>query len=356
MIARWQPVFWVALLIAFFLAIWLLSEILLPFVAGIAIAYMLDPLADRLTRLGLRRWLASVILIILAILALLLVLVLIEPLLQRQVSEMVQRLPNLIKRAQLLGDRLVALAQAELSEADYQRVREAISGRMGDAVGWIARFLQGVLTSSIALFNILSLLFITPIVAFFLLRDWDSLVAQIDSWIPRRHVETVREQARQVNDTLAGFIRGQGTVCLIVGTFYAVALTAAGLELGLTVGFIAGILGFIPFVGVAVGGVLSIGLALLQFDSWTRIAIVVGIFLFGQFVEGHFLTPKLVGDRVNLHPVWVMFALLAFGALFGFVGVLLAVPVAAVLGVLVRFLLRRYLESPLYDPDGAARP
>ena len=356
MSARFHALFWVGLLLAFFAALWLLSEILLPFVAGIAIAYMLDPLADRLTRLGVGRGLASVILIVLAIMAILLVVVLIEPLLQRQVSEMVQRLPKLVRRAQLLGERLVALAQAELSEADYQRVREAISGRMGDAVGWIARLLQGVLTSSIALFNILSLLFITPIVAFFLLRDWDRLVAQIDSWIPRRHVETVRAQARQVNDTLAGFIRGQGTVCLIVGTFYAVALTAAGLELGLTVGFIAGILGFIPFVGVAVGGILSIGLALLQFDSWTRIAIVAGIFLFGQFVEGHFLTPKLVGDRVNLHPVWVMFALLAFGALFGFVGVLLAVPVAAVLGVLVRFALRRYLESPLYDPDGAARP
>ncbi len=199
------------------------------------------------------------------------------------------------------------------------------------------------------MFNLISLLVITPLVTFYMLNDWDRMVARIDSWLPRDHVETVRAMARDINTAMAGFIRGQGTVCLILGIFYAVALIAAGLNFGLLIGLTAGILSFIPYVGAAVGGVLAIATALVQFwPDWVQILIIVAIFAGGQFLEGNILSPKLVGRSIGVHPVWLMFALFAFGYLFGFAGMLLAVPLAAAIGVLSRFLLDQYLGSKLY--------
>jgi predicted PurR-regulated permease PerM len=232
-----------------------------------------------------------------------------------------------------------------------ERIRESLGASSGKIAGWITQILSGLVTGGVAIANLLSLIFITPVVSFYLLRDWDRLVAQVDSCLPRGSVGVVREQAGLIDRTLAGWVRGQFTVCLVLGTYYAAGLTLAGLDFGLVIGLLAGLLSFIPFVGAAVGLVGSVGLALVQFDDWLRIAIVAGVFFVGQAVEGNFLTPRLVGDRVGLHPVWVIFALLAGGALFGFVGVLLAVPVAATLGVLVRFLLQRYLESDMYGSD-----
>jgi predicted PurR-regulated permease PerM len=200
-----------------------------------------------------------------------------------------------------------------------------------------------------ALVNILSLLVVTPIVAFYLLADWDLLVAKVDGWLPRDHAGTVREIFSDINAALAGFIRGQGTVCLLLGLFYALALTIAGLKFGLVIGLVAGLLSFIPYVGALVGGLVAIGVGLVQFwPDATNILIIVGIFAVGQFIEGNFLSPKLVGSSIGLHPVWLMFALFAFGYVFGFVGLLLAVPMAAAAGVLVRFALKQYLNSKLY--------
>ena len=204
-----------------------------------------------------------------------------------------------------------------------------------------------------AALSLASLLVITPVVTFYLLRDWDHLVARVDSWLPRHYAGTVRVEVRKVDEILAGFVRGQSSVCVILALFYAIGLTLAGLNFGLVIGLVAGLLSFIPFVGSAVGFVASVGMALVQFDDWLRIGIVAAIFVIGQAVEGNFLTPKLVGDRVGLHPVWVIFALLAGGFLFGFVGVLLAVPVAAVVGVLTRFLMAQYLDSTFHRGDQA---
>jgi predicted PurR-regulated permease PerM len=219
-------------------------------------------------------------------------------------------------------------------------------------VTWGTNLLGQVISGGVAIANLISLLVITPVVAFYLLRDWDRIVARVDTWLPRGHAGAIREQAREIDRTLAGFLRGQGTVCLILGVFYAIGLTLAGLDFGLVVGLVAGLLSFIPYVGAIVGLVLSVGLALVQFDDWLRIAVVAGIFFVGQAVEGNFLTPKLVGESVGLHPVWIIFGLLAGGALFGFVGVLLAVPAAAVIGVGVRFALGRYMQSPYYHGGG----
>lgn len=357
MSGRTQAIFWVLLVAFFFLALWLLAEILLPFVAGLAIAYLFDPLVDRLRERRVPRGLAAFVVLVLFFLVVILVLLLLVPLLQAEIGDLVRRVPQLVALIQHIADHLMTLAEKYATPEDMQRARAAVGARVGDIFGWFVQLLQTVLTSSVALFNVLSLVFITPVVAFFLLRDWDRMVAEIDTWLPRQHAPVIRAQVAKVDETLSGFLRGQGTVCLLLGAFYALALALAGLDFGLAIGVFIGLISFIPYVGSMTGAVLSIGLAAVQFGDWSHILVVAGIFVVGQAVEGNFLTPKLVGDRVNLHPVWVIFALLAFGALFGFVGVLLAVPVAAVLGVLVRFALARYLASPLYDSgDGAARP
>jgi predicted PurR-regulated permease PerM len=357
MSGRAQALFWLLFVAFFFLALWVLSEILLPFVAGLAIAYLLDPLVDRLREHRVPRGIASFVVLVLFFLVVLLVLLLLVPLLQAEIGDLVRRAPQIVAMIQRLLDQLVTVAERYATPEDMQRAREAVSARVGDVFSWFVRLLQTVLTSSVAFFNVLSLIFITPVVAFFLLRDWDRIIASIDAWLPRQHAPVIREQAAKVDETLAGFLRGQGTVCLLLGAFYAIALALVGLDFGLIIGVLIGLISFIPFVGSMTGAVLSIGLAAVQFGDWKHILLVAGIFVFGQVVEGNFLTPKLVGDRVNLHPVWVIFALLAFGALFGFVGVLLAVPIAAILGVLVRFALARYLASPIYNhDDGAARP
>ena len=209
--------------------------------------------------------------------------------------------------------------------------------------------MESIITSAASLINVVVLLVIVPVVAVYLLYDWDRMVAEIDALLPRDHAPVIRRLAREIDTALASFIRGMGTVCLILGTYYAVALMAVGLQFGLVVGAIAGLITFIPYVGALVGGVLAIGLALFQFwGDWVSIGLVVGIFVLGQVIEGNILTPKLVGNSVGLHPVWLIFALSVFGALFGFVGMLVAVPVAAALGVLARFGLQHYKDSPLY--------
>jgi predicted PurR-regulated permease PerM len=206
-----------------------------------------------------------------------------------------------------------------------------------------------MLSGGLALFNLISLMVITPLVTFYMLNDWDHMIAKFDSWLPRDHQETVRGIARDIDAAMAGFIRGQGTVCLLLGGFYAIGLILAGLNFGLLIGVTAGVLSFIPYVGATIGGIIAIATATVQFwPEWLPIVVVAGIFFAGQFIEGNFLSPKLVGDSVGVHPVWLMFALLAFGYLFGFVGVLLAIPLAAAIGVLSRFLLGQYLSSRLY--------
>jgi predicted PurR-regulated permease PerM len=208
---------------------------------------------------------------------------------------------------------------------------------------------NGLVNSALSLISVIVFIVVVPVVAFYMLLDWDKMVARVDSWLPRDHAPAVRRIAHEIDAVLAGFVRGQVSVCLILGTFYSVALMLAGLQFGLVVGAIAGAITFIPYVGSLVGGTLAIGLALFQFwGDWVSIAVVAAIFAFGQFIEGNILSPKLVGGSVGLHPVWLLFALSAFGTVFGFVGMLVAVPVAAMIGVLARFGIARYRDSLLY--------
>ncbi len=340
--------FWLVGLAVFVLVLYVLRSMLLPFVAGMVIAYFLDPLADRLERAGLSRTMATTVITAAFFVVVAIALVLLVPVIEGQVVAFAHRVPGYLDA---LADRvqpLIVELKRKLSAGDIEKLRSSAGEYAGIAVGWVVDFAKRLLSGGLVVFNLLSLLFITPIITFYLVRDWDVIVAKIDGWLPREHAETIREQAREINRTLAGFIRGQALVCLILGALYGLGLTAVGLDLGLIIGLGAGLISFIPYLGTISGFVVGVGLALAQSPGWELPVLVAGVFLAGQALEGNFLTPKLVGDKVGLHPVWIMFALLAAGSLFGFVGILLAVPVAAVVGVLVRFALGRYLDSPLY--------
>lgn len=348
MVLSTQAKVWGIVLIAFVAILVLLKSILLPFVAGMAIAYLLDPLCDRLEAMGASRTVATSIVTAVFAIVVILLLLLIVPLAVQQVIAFLGSLPDFIARTQ---DRLMPLyveLQHRLNLPDVTELGGIARNRLGTALSWLAGLLEGVVGQGLALANLLSLIFITPVVAFYLLRDWDRLVAKIDDLLPRDHATVIRQQAALANQTLAGFARGQSTVCVILALYYSTVLMLVGLPFGIIVGLLAGLLTFIPYVGSLTGFVVSMAIAIGQFDNWWSIGLVAILFGAGQVVEGNFLTPKLVGDRVGLHPVWVIFALLAGGALFGFVGLLLAVPVAAVVGVLVRFSIARYRASKLY--------
>jgi predicted PurR-regulated permease PerM len=284
------------------------------------------------------------------------IVILLVPLLETQVGQLVQRFPDYLNAARGLLNRLLALAQDRLPQGEMDKLRDAAGAQLNDLMGGAGQLITGLLSGGVAVANILSLFILTPIVTFFMLRDWNVLIATIDSWMPRQYLGTIREQALLINETLTGFIRGQASVCLLFGAFYALGLTLLGLDFGLVIGFMVGFMIFIPFIGGLSGAVVATALAFAQFGDWHKPVYVALLFVVGQTLEGNVVTPKLIGDRVHLHPVWLIFSLLAFGVLFGFIGVLVAVPMAAVIGVLVRFALRAYLASPLYEPasDGVA--
>ena len=228
------------------------------------------------------------------------------------------------------------------------KLRDLVGGQAGSMLGFAVGAVRQIVGGGFAIFNVLSLVIVTPVVSFYLLRDWRRAVTRIDSWLPRRYVGVLRAQAREVDRILAAWLRGQLLCCAVLAVFYAAALSAVGLDLGLVVGLASGLLSFIPYVGSITGGVASIGLAFAQFPDWRGVAWVAGVYVAGQVLEGYVIYPRFLGDRVELHAVWVIFALFAGGAAFGFLGVLMAVPVAAAIGVLARFWLRRYMASPLY--------
>lgn len=337
--------YWGIAAAVFFLLIWFLGDVLLPFIVGGAIAYFLDPVADRLERAGLSRVAATTIISLVALLLVVLLVLAVIPTLVNQLTALVNAAPDIAKRLQgFLLERFPELADSTSTiRQTLAELGAAIQARGGELV-------QGILSSALGVISVVLFIVVVPVVAFYLLLDWDAMVARIDAMLPLDHAPTIRRLAREIDAVLAGFVRGQVSVCLALGTFYAVALMTAGLQFGLIVGAIAGAITFIPYVGSLVGGALAIGLALFQFwGDWLQIGIIAAIFAIGQFVEGNILTPRLVGKSVGLHPVWLLFALSAFGAVFGFVGMLIAVPVAASIGVLTRFGVEQYRGSLLYQ-------
>ena len=339
-----QIQYWGIASAVFIVVMWFLGDQILPFVLGAAIAYFLDPVADKIEKLGFSRAVAVSSITLIGVVIFVVMALLVVPTLIQQSVNLVNTAPKLFDDFQtFLTQRFPSIIDEDSTlRQSLISVGETIRDRGG-------QLLEGVLTSAASLINVVVLLVIVPVVAFYLLYDWDRMIAEIDRLLPRDHAPTIRMLATRIDQTLASFIRGMGTVCLVLGSYYAIALMLVGLQFGLVVGAFAGLITFIPYVGAVVGGMLAIGLALFQFwGDWVSIGLVAGIFIIGQVFEGNILTPKLVGSSVGLHPVWLIFALTVFGALFGFVGMLVAVPVAAAIGVLARFAIEQYLDSRLY--------
>lgn len=332
----------------FIFVLYALSSVLTPFVAGLAVAYFLDPLADRLEVL-LKSRTAATALILLVFFAVVTALgVALFPLLQAQVTGLVRRLPEALDAAHGLLDPMIAKIEMELGAAEIQKLKDGAGAFAGEVVSWLVGLVKSLFLGGKAVVNALSLLFIMPVVAFFLLRDWDLLVAKVDGLLPRKSADTIRQQFHEIDATIAGFVRGQATVCLVLGAIYAAGLTLVGLDFSLLIGLGTGVMAFVPYVGMIIGLLTAFGVALMQFSDPLSFVLVAAVFAVGQSIDAAFLTPNLVGGRVGLHPVWIIFALMTGGALFGFTGVLLAVPVASVIGVLVRFAIQRYLSCALY--------
>lgn len=336
--------YWGVVAVVIVAVLWLLGDVLLPFILGSAIAYFIDPVADRLERAGLSRVAATAVITVVAIVLFVVMALLVIPTLISQTAELINVMPQLMKDLQAFLTRQFPSIGVEGStmRTTLAKIGEVIESR-GPAV------LESVLGSAVSVLGVVILIVIVPVVSVYMLLDWDRMISRIDALLPRDHAPVIRRLAGEIDRTLASFIRGMGTVSLILGTYYAVALMVVGLQFGLVVGFVAGLVTFIPYLGAMIGGTLAIGLALFQFwGEWGSIGLVAIIFVIGQVVEGNLLTPNLVGKSVGLHPVWLLLALAVFGALFGFVGMLVAVPVAAALGVIARFGVDQYLDSRLY--------
>jgi predicted PurR-regulated permease PerM len=333
-----------------------LREVLAPFLIGAAAAYLLDPVVVWLQRFGWSRALSTTVICVAFAGVVAGVIFVIVPILYEQIVALIGALPELMSRAMAIAQSSLQKFTARLSPEQYEKIQETVGSHAGEALAWLASLFGGVWSGGLAIINIISLVFITPLVTFYLMRDWPKVVASIDGCLPRGHAGTIRAVLADIDRALAGFIRGQAFVCLFLGVAYTIALTIAGLQFALLLGILIGVLAVIPIVGTAIGAVACISLAIIQFGTWEGVLTIAAIFAAIQAFEGNILQPKLVGDRVGLHPLWIVFALMAGGALMGFIGVLVAVPAAAAIGVLARFGVSRYLAGSFYRGDRPAGP
>lgn len=344
-----QVFFWGGALALFIVIISVLSDVLLPFVLGMILAYFLDPLANLLESKGLSRLMATTLIAVLFGLLGFIFFLIIGPLLFTQLSELASQIPTYFKQ---LRDIIITGSEAwfgKIFPGSELGAEEAMQNMAKESAKHLTGLLKSVWTSGKAVFSFLSLVLITPVVTFFLLKDWNHLIAKVDGWLPRDHAPIIRLLVKRINRSIAGFIRGQVTISIFVGVFYSVALTMLGLKYGLLIGLTAGLLNIVPFLGSLAGFIISGTMAVIQYwPEWQPIMYVLGIFLFGQMVDTNFLTPKIIGDKIKLHPVWLIFALIVSGYLFGLLGMLIAIPLAAAIGVLIRYGLERYLVSELY--------
>jgi predicted PurR-regulated permease PerM len=345
--------FWIGGLVLLVLMLALFRQILLPFVAGAALAYALDPVADWLQRNGFNRLAATSTILVVLLVAFAAVIIVLVPLLINQTIDFVQRLPSYIARLQVMFGSVLNSEGAKFLGIDPESIRASLTSFMSRGVDVATTLIGSIWTGGRAIVDVLSLVVVTPFVAFYLLRDWDQMIGRVDRLLPQDHAEEIRRLAREIDQKVAAFVRGQLLVGFLLGVFYATGLVAIGLNYGLLIGLASGILSFIPYLGFTVGFVLSIIIALVQFwPDWPWLLATVAVFLVGQLLEGYVLQPRLIGRSVGLHPVWLIFSLFAFGLLFGFVGLLIAIPAAAAIGVLTRYGIERYRASPLFRGNG----
>jgi len=344
-------IFWIALLLVLVTAVALLRDVLLPFIAGMVLAYLLNPMAQRMERWGMNRLFATLVIIALVLIIIAALIILIVPVVVRELAYFIESFPLYVRQLRALA-----------SDPSHPWVGKIVGQGLGEAersfgeltslaTSWFGTFLRSVWSGGRALISVLSLGIVAPIVACYLLYDWNRMVATVDNWVPPAHRDVVHALAREIDETIGGFVRGQSALCLVLAVFYAATLLLIGLKHGALIGSAAGLLSFVPYLGSLSGLIISLCVAVAQFwPDWKPIVLVPAIFLAGQSLGDYVLAPYLVGRRIHLNPVWIMFALFAFGYLFGFVGLLIAVPLAAAIGVLMRFALRQYYASPIYKP------
>lgn len=347
---RTQVLIWVGFFAVTILMVWVFRPILLPFVLGLILAYLLNPLVNMVQRLRIARPWATAIVLLLVIAVITVIFVILVPPLAEQAVDLLAGLPGYVSDLQEMAQSIVPQLAEWLGPERMAQLEASIADIAGRSVEFAGSLTAQLAASGLNVINTIALLIITPVVAFYLLIDWEGMLKRVDDLLPRDYAEEIRGVLNDIDRAMAGVIRGQGSVVLVLCVYYATALTTVGLSYGLAIGLIGGVLSFIPYVGFAVGFVLSMTVALVQFwpDQWLFILIVFGVYLIGQFLEANVLYPKLVGQSIDINPVWLMFALFAFGLLFGFLGLLLAVPLTAIAGVLTRYGIRKYQESPLY--------
>ncbi|WP_448102374.1 AI-2E family transporter [Luteibacter jiangsuensis] len=351
---RWQLLAITAVIV---FLIWLLAPVLMPFALAAMLAYLGDPLADRLQRLGMgRTWAVSIVFTVISVVVVGVLLLLI-PLIQRQFQNLAENLPHYVEWVRTTAlPWIQAKLRLDPNVFDTDRLLATVREHIGSVGSIAAKAVAKVTQSGMGVVMWLTNAVLIPVVAFYLLRDWDAMMAQIQRMLPRSIEPTVVRLARESDEVLGAFVRGQLLVMLALGVFYGLGLTLVGISIGPLIGMVAGLLSFVPYLGFMIGFVAALIAALVQYGDWTHVILVGVVFTVGQLLEGYVLVPRLVGGKIGLHPVAVIFAVLAGGHLFGFLGVLLALPAASVVVVLMRYAISRYRESDLYTEPAADAP
>ena len=345
-------VFWTLAFTLFVLTIILFKAVLLPFVLGIAVAYLLNPVVNKFGSMGIARGPATLMILGGFLILVTGIIAVFTPILYREILGFVEELPTYLEK---FWDTLTPLTERldeYISTSERDDIKALLKDNALSAVGAVQYVAQKLASGGQAVLDLLSVVIFMPIVAYFMMKEWPSITKWVHDLVPRHSEEVVMNLLKQIDQKLAGFVRGQITVAVFLGVAYAIALTIAGLKYSILIGLTSGLLSVIPMVGSAIGLIVSVAVAWFQSGDFIFVGIIGAIFIIGQLIEGNFLTPKLVGDSVGLHPLWVFFALLAGGSLLGVLGMFLAVPIAAVAGVLLSFALHKYKSSAYYqDPD-----
>lgn len=347
-----QTLFWMMVTALVFAFVWVFQSVLLPFILGFAIAYLLNPVVNKLGRAGVSRFVVTILILCLFFVSIIAFLALVTPIIMRQAMDLLDNLPGYSDRFIAFVSPYAAHVSEIMGQGEEVDVRALLQEHMGTATNMgkavINALITGIGAGGQAITSTLSLLIITPLVAFFCIKDWPAITAWVEDLFPRPYKKTIMNLLAEIDKKLSGFVRGQFLLAFFLGLFYAIALTIAELQYSIVVGFVVGIMSIIPMVGSIVGLLIGIILAWLQTGDFGFVALIGGIFLLGQFLEGNVVAPKLIGQSVGMHPIWIFFALLAGGSLFGILGMLLAVPVAAIAGVLLTFGIFHYKKSSLY--------
>ncbi len=351
--AKTYFIFWCSALALFLGFVWLFNDILTPFVLGVVIAYLLNPLIKRFSRKGIKRTTGAAIVTVLFYSLLIILIVVIAPIIAKESADLIDKMPEYMDKLFKLAAPYTIWFQENIGANYIADAKEFMKENASKILSISGGLAGGIAAGGQAVIGMATILILTPLVSFFMMREWPAITDWVEDLIPRQHEQMIQDIIKQIDVKLSGFIRGQLTVAFLLGLIYAIALTVAGLNYGFLIGITAGVLSIIPLVGSTVGLLISVAVAWFQTGELTYVGIIAAIFIVGQIVEGNILSPKLLGDSVGLHPLWILFALMAGGALFGILGMLLAVPVAAVVGVLGGFAIMQYKKTPLYQRRNA---